>query len=67
MRSGLARVYERYVVQAGADIQASYRQAETEAWEQQRGLWSERDPIPPWEYRHAGEKANWPGLDSVLP
>ena len=23
-----------------------------------RGLWSERDPIPPWEYRHAGKKAN---------
>jgi hypothetical protein len=44
VRSGMAWVYERYVSQAGANIQASYRQAETEAWEQQRGLWSERDP-----------------------
>ena len=61
MRSGLAWVYERYVVQAGADIQASYRQAETEAWEQQRGLWSERDPIPPWGYRHAGKKSKLTG------
>ena len=26
--------------------------------EQQRGLWSQRDLIPPWEYRHAGKKAN---------
>jgi endonuclease YncB( thermonuclease family) len=39
-----------------SDIQASYRQAETEAWEQQRGLWSEPDPIPPWEYRHAAKQ-----------
>jgi micrococcal nuclease len=54
----MAWVYERYVIQAGADIQASYRQAEAEAWEQQRGLWSEWDPIPPWEYRRAGRQAN---------
>ena len=68
VRSGLAWVYERYVVQAGADIQASYRQAETEAWEQQRGLWSERDPIPPWVYRHAGKKSKltWARLCASL-
>jgi endonuclease YncB( thermonuclease family) len=57
VRSGMAWVYEGYVSQAGADIQASYRQAEAEAWEQQRGLWSERDPSPPWEYRHAARQA----------
>jgi micrococcal nuclease len=58
LRQGLCWVNTRYLPEAGADIQASYRQAETEAWEQQRGLWSERDPIPPWEYRRAGKKAN---------
>jgi endonuclease YncB( thermonuclease family) len=57
VRSGMAWCYTRYLSQAPADIQASYRQAEAEAWEQQRGLWSERDPIPPWEYRRA-QKAN---------
>jgi endonuclease YncB( thermonuclease family) len=36
VRSGMAWVYDRYVIQAGADI-PSCRQAETEAWEQQRG------------------------------
>jgi endonuclease YncB( thermonuclease family) len=58
VRSGMAWCYTRYLSQAPADIQASYRQAETEAWEQQRGLWSERNPIPPWEHRRAGKKAN---------
>jgi micrococcal nuclease len=57
VRSGMAWVYDRYIIQAGADIQASYRQAEAEAWEQQRGLWSEPDPIAPWEYRRAAKQA----------
>jgi endonuclease YncB( thermonuclease family) len=39
------------------DIQAGYRQAETEASEQERGLWSEPDPIPPWGYRCAARQA----------
>ena len=51
VRSGLAWCYTRYLSEAPADIQASYQQAEAEAWEQQRGLWSERDPMPPWEWR----------------
>ena len=58
IRQGLAWVFEHYLPEASADIQISYRQAETEAWEQQRGLWSERDPIPPWEYRRADKNAN---------
>jgi endonuclease YncB( thermonuclease family) len=55
--SGMAWCYTRYLSQAPAEIQASYRQAEAEAWKQQRGLWSERDPIPPWEYRRAARQA----------
>jgi endonuclease YncB( thermonuclease family) len=57
VRSGMAWCYTRYLSEASSDIQASYQQAETEAWEQQRGLWSERDPIPPWEYRRAARHA----------
>jgi endonuclease YncB( thermonuclease family) len=57
VRSGMAWCYTRYIAEAPADIQASYRQAEAEAWEQQRGLWSERDPIPPWEWRRAAKHA----------
>ena len=51
--NGFAWVYEKYIVQSSPDIQARSRQAETEAWELQRGLWSEPDPMPPWPYRHA--------------
>jgi endonuclease YncB( thermonuclease family) len=52
----MARVYDRYIIQAEADIQASYRQAETEAWEPQRGLWSEPGPVEPWLYRRAARQ-----------
>jgi hypothetical protein len=37
VRNGFAWVYEKYIGNAGADIQVSYRQAEAEAWEKQRG------------------------------
>jgi endonuclease YncB( thermonuclease family) len=65
VRSGMAWCYTRYLSQAPANIEASYRQAESEAWEQQRGLWGERDPIPPWEYRRAGKKErNLPAIQT---
>ena len=55
LRQGLAWVYTRYLPEATPDIQASYRQAETKAREQRRGLWSDtQTPVPPWVYRHAG-------------
>jgi endonuclease YncB( thermonuclease family) len=70
VRSGVAWVYNRYVIQAGADTQASYQRSETEAWKQQRGLWCEPDPIPPWDYRRAASKqSNLPafgGLEAYL-
>ena len=51
-RLGYAWVYQHYIGQAPTDIQTSYQQAEIEARAQQRGLWHDRNPIPPWEYRH---------------
>jgi hypothetical protein len=49
LKSGLAWVFERYVGQAPADVQASYHAAQQE----RRGLWSDtQEPVPPWEYRH---------------
>jgi endonuclease YncB( thermonuclease family) len=51
--SGMAWVYERYIGELGADIQSRYKQAETDAREQRRGLWSDsQTPIPPWQWRH---------------
>lgn len=51
IRSGYAWPYYRYLSEAPADTQESYRQAEREAREQRRGLWTEPKPIPPWIYR----------------
>jgi endonuclease YncB( thermonuclease family) len=55
VRSGMAWCYTHYLSEASSDIQASYRQAESEAREERRGLWNDtQEPVPPWEYRHAG-------------
>ena len=51
LRQGLAWGYTRYLPEAPADIQASYRQAETAARAQHRGLWSDPSPVEPWLYR----------------
>ena len=53
LKQGLAWVYSRYVVEASADIQASYQQAEAEAREQGLGLFADPAPIPPWIWRHS--------------
>ena len=59
LRQGLAWVYTRYLPEAPADIQANYRQAETKAREERRGLWSDsQEPVPPWEWRHAAKGTN---------
>jgi hypothetical protein len=39
-----------------ADIQATYRQAESEARAQRRGLWSDSSPVEPWLYRRAAKR-----------
>jgi endonuclease YncB( thermonuclease family) len=51
VRDGLAWVYEKYIGENSLDVQARYRQAETEAKNQRRGLWSDPEPMPPWEWR----------------
>jgi endonuclease YncB( thermonuclease family) len=58
LKQGIAWCYTRYLSEAPSDVQASYRQAETEARAQRRGLWSDPAPLEPWEFRHAGKTAN---------
>ena len=57
LRQGIAWCYTRYLPQATADIQSSYRQAESEAREQRRGLWSKPGPVEPWLFRRAARQA----------
>ena len=53
VRKGMAWFYERYLIQAGPAIQASYRQAETEAWGAATRNLERTAPHSPWEYRRA--------------
>lgn len=46
VQSGAAWVYERY--NADESLPALQREAQ----EQKRGLWTDRNPVPPWEWRH---------------
>ena len=58
LRQGLCWVYTKYLPEVTADIQATYRQAEAEAREQRRGLWSEPGPVEPRLFRRVARQAN---------
>lgn len=47
VRRGMVWVYVKYAKDQG------FYQIETEAREQRRGLWADKDPVPPWEWRRA--------------
>jgi endonuclease YncB( thermonuclease family) len=51
VRTGMAWVYRQY-----AHDQAYYA-AEKTARQAKMGLWSQPNPIPPWEFRHGGHRA----------
>jgi endonuclease YncB( thermonuclease family) len=51
VRKGMAWVYRQY-----AHDQAYYA-AEDTARQAKMGLWSQPNPIPPWEFRHGGHRA----------
>lgn len=46
VQSGAAWVYERY------NVDESLPALQREAQEQKRGLWTDSNPVPPWEWRH---------------
>jgi hypothetical protein len=49
IRRGMAWVYRQY------NRDKSLLALEQEAKNNKRGLWSEPNPVPPWEYRHGGK------------
>lgn len=49
---GLAWHYKAYKREQKPEDRKSYAEAEAIARSADRGLWSEHDPIPPWDFRH---------------
>ncbi len=50
---GLAWWYRKYAKDQLPEDRQRYDLAENEARAEKLGLWSERNPMPPWEFRHA--------------
>lgn len=53
IRAGLAWHYKRFERDQPTGEAAAYAAAEVEARDTGRGLWRDRNPIPPWEFRHS--------------
>jgi endonuclease YncB( thermonuclease family) len=49
---GLAWWYRQYARDQSPEDRQRYELAESEAKARKAGLWSEREPVPPWEWRH---------------
>jgi len=47
LRAGMAWVFDRYV------RDRSLYAVQEEARDERRGLWADREPVPPWEWRRA--------------
>lgn len=54
IRRGLAWFYRQYERELAETDRQDYERAETEAKDSHRGLWAERSPVPPWEFRSNG-------------
>jgi len=50
--AGLAWWYRKYAGEQTPQDRETYAAVEQEAQEGRRGLWQDRDPVPPWEWRH---------------
>jgi len=51
VRAGLAWWYRKYASEQSVQDRSTYAAAEDEARSGKRGLWSEPNPLPPWEWR----------------
>ena len=51
VRRGMAWVYRQYERELSDDDRQSYDRAESDARKFQKGLWADKSPMPPWEFR----------------
>ena len=55
IRAGMAWWYRQYAKDQTPREQLDYENAEGQAKSARRGLWSDKDPLPPWEWRRASK------------
>lgn len=51
IKDGMAWWFKQYAKEQTPESRAAYEEAEREAREDKRGLWSDPHPVAPWEYR----------------
>lgn len=51
IETGMAWYYKRYGYEQTAEDRKIYAQAEQKARSERAGLWEDKSPLPPWEYR----------------
>ena len=56
VRHGCAWHYKRYMNEQSLDERLAYNAAEESARAGRVGLWSDQNPVPPWEWRRARRK-----------
>ena len=52
VKAGMAWWYRKYAKEQSPTDQRLYEQAEQQAQAQRLGLWADRSPVPPWDFRH---------------
>lgn len=62
VRSGFAWHYKLYANEQAAGHRTAYAAAEEQARREKAGLWSQPNPVPPWEFRHP--ERSTPPLDT---
>ena len=53
IKAGMAWHYKKYETEQTLKDRHSYAEAEQVAREAKRGLWQDKEPVPPWEWRHS--------------
>jgi endonuclease YncB( thermonuclease family) len=52
IEAGMAWWYRKYAKEQTAQQRVNYEAAEVRARAGKMGLWTDADPVPPWEFRH---------------
>jgi endonuclease YncB( thermonuclease family) len=67
IKAGLAWHYKQYEKEQPPAERVQYAALEQRARARREGLWSDADPVPPWEYRHESRTSERAVIREVTP